>query len=371
MKEQSIFDFSKEGDVYLEDLFQAYFDCRKNKRNTLDALEFELDFEREVIKLWKEINDGSYEVSPLDVFIVEKPVKREIFAAKFRDRVVHHFVINKLNGIFEKEFIYDSYSCRKGKGTHFGIKRLKRSIRRCSRNYSRDCWILKVDVKGYFMHIDKNILFQRLEKLVRGKYKEKDKEIMLSLCRKIIYNDPRKECLRKSPKGKWKGLPRSKSLFFAPHQCGLPVGNYTNQVFANLYLSSLDHFMKRELKMRYYGRYVDDIVIISRDKKRLKECVPKIKEFLLSELNLTLHPKKIYLQHCRNGVEFLGVFIKPWRSYISSRVKNNSWEAIETINVALRRGSLDKQKKENILSLINSYLGIMSHANTYHLKKNF
>ncbi len=131
----NLFSKGEESDIALEDVFQAYFDCRKNKRNKLAALEFEVDFEKRVIRLWEEINSGSYKISPLDVFIVDKPVKREIFAAQFKDRIAHHLVINKLEPLFEREFIYDSYSCRKGKGTHFGIKRISRFVRQASRNY--------------------------------------------------------------------------------------------------------------------------------------------------------------------------------------------------------------------------------------------
>jgi RNA-directed DNA polymerase len=365
----SLFSKEKESDIALEDVFHAYFDCRENKRNKLAALEFEVDFEERVIRLWEEINSGSYKISPLDVFIVDKPVKREIFAAQFKDRIIHHLVINKLEPLFEKEFIYDSYSCRKGKGTHFGVKRISRFIRQCSQNYQRECWILKMDIEGFFMHIDKAILLEKLERLIRENYKQKDKEKIIWLCQKIVNNDPTKNCLRKSPKEKWIGFPKTKSLYYAPKNCGLPVGNYTNQVFANFYLNSLDHFLKHDLAIRYYGRYVDDLVLISDDKSKLKKNIPKIRSFLKDELKLTLHPRKIYFQHYTKGMKFLGVLIKPWRNYISPRVKNNFWETVQIINSKLEEGKLNKGEKERVLSQINSYLGAASHANTFRLRK--
>jgi len=368
--QKNLFDKKIEGEILLEDIFTAYFDCRKNKRNKIDALEFEIDFEKELIKLWREINNRTYQVSPLDVFISERPVKREIFAAQFRDRVIHHLLINKFEYIFEKEFIYDTYSCRKGKGTHFGIKRVKKFIRQCSENYKKDCYILKMDIRGYFMSINNRILLKKLENLVSKEYKESDKESLMWLFREIINNNPTKECKIKSARKKWNGLPKSKSLFYVAPGCGMPIGNYTNQILANFYLSSFDHFMKHILGMRYYARYVDDFIIISQDEKKLKNIIPQVREFLLSELELCLHPKKIYFQHYRKGVEFLGVLIKPYRNYISSRVKCNFWKTVEGINKRLeKRQRLFLYEKEIMLSQVNSYLGVFSHSNTHSLRR--
>jgi hypothetical protein len=363
--------FNQNNDIDLIDVFRAYFDCRKNKRNKLDALEFEIDFEKEIIKLWEEINENKYKVKPLDVFIVDSPVKREIFAADFRDRIVHHLILNKINFIFEKEFIYDSYSCRKNKGTHFGVRRIKKFIRQCSKNYKRDCYILKMDIKGYFMHINKNILLEKLVKIINEKYFEKDKEKIIYLCEIIINNDSVSNCVRKSPREKWKGLPSSKSLFYAPENCGLPIGNYTNQVFANFYLNSLDHFIKSVLKIRYYGRYVDDFLLISKDKEKLKKIIPIVREFLKNELKLTLHPQKIYFQHYFKGVSFLGYFIKPWRSYLSKRTKNNFWKTTKIINRKIEEEKFSKKDKEKTINQINSFLGATKHCNGYNLRKKF
>jgi len=213
--QKNLFDKKIEGEILLEDIFTAYFDCRKNKRNKPDALEFEIDFEKELIKLWREINNENYQISSLDVFISERPVKREIFAAQFRDRIVHHLIINKMECFFEKEFIYDTYSCRKKKGTHFGIKRAKKFMRQCSGNYKKDCYILKMDIKGYFMSVNRKILMDRLEEFINKNYEKKDKEKIIWLFRQVICHNPTIACRRKSPKKKWVGLPKSKSLFYA------------------------------------------------------------------------------------------------------------------------------------------------------------
>lgn len=136
--------------IELEELFQAYFNCRKNKRNTANALAFEVDYETNLVKLCKEINNGTYQIGRSISFIVNKPVKREIFAADFRDRIVHHLVIGKLNHLFEKQFIYDSYSCREGKGTHFGIQRVDKFIRQCSKNYTKRLLHTETRLAGLF-----------------------------------------------------------------------------------------------------------------------------------------------------------------------------------------------------------------------------
>jgi RNA-directed DNA polymerase len=145
----SLFEKNKQPRLCLSELFEAYFTCRKNKRDTVNALAFEVDYEQNLINLWSDLNSGNYSPNRSIAFIVDKPVKREIFAADFRDRIVHHLIIGKLNPYFEKQFIYDSYACREGKGTHFGIRRVDRFIRQCSESYTKDCYILKLDVQGF------------------------------------------------------------------------------------------------------------------------------------------------------------------------------------------------------------------------------
>lgn len=299
--------------IKLGALFEAYEDCRRNKRTTKSALAFEVDYEANLVKLCNEINDRTYNPGRSVAFIVNKPVKREVFAADFKDRIVHHLVIKKLQPLFEKAFIYDSYACRLGKGTSFGIKRLDKFIRKCSQNYTKDCYILKLDIQGFFMHIDKAILFDQLSRFIESYYVHADKELLLDLCRKIIDNDPAENCIFKGHYGDWGDLPCDKSLFFSAENCGLPIGNLTSQVFANLYMNKFDHYMKSELGLKYYGRYVDDFFVVHESKEHLKELVSKIRKFLEDNLKLTLHPKKIYLQQAVKGVLFLGAFLKPHR----------------------------------------------------------
>ncbi len=365
----SLFDPPPRPKIKLEELFEAYFECRKNKHNTANALAFEIDYETKLVKLSEEINCGTYTIGKSIAFIVNKPVTREIFAADFRDRVVHHLIINKLNHLFEKQFIYDSYSCRLGKGTHFGIQRIDKFVRRCSKNYTTDCYVLKLDIQGFFMHINKNILWKKLENFINQKYNNPDKELVKQLCKQIIFNNPVKDCTIKGKRNSWNNLPNTKSLFYSAKDCGLPIGNYTSQVFANLYMDALDHYIKHDLGIKYYGRYVDDFVIVHENKEYLKLLIPKLKSFLQSTLKLTLHPKKIHLQHYSKGVKFIGAEINPNRIYIANRTKGNFYHAIQKQNLLARDHKPTNQEQKEFQALTNSYLGIMSHYKSYKLRK--
>ena len=353
----------------LGDLFQAYWDCRKGKKNTINALAFEVDYEHQLLQLWDEIQSRTYRPGRSIAFIVNQPVKREIFAADFRDRVVHHFIINQLNPFFEHAFILDSYSCRQDKGTHFGILRAARFIRQCSQNYTKDCFVLKLDIQGFFMAIDKGILWCKLHEFIEQYYLGEDHELLLFLCHQILNNNPTKNCFIKSSCNDWNGLPPDKSLFYSMPHCGLPIGNLTSQIFANFYLNALDHFMKYDLGLRYYGRYVDDFLVVHEDKDHLKKIIPIISIFLKNKLKLTLHPRKVYLQHYTKGVAFLGVYLKP--NYILSgrRLKGNFYNAIVRHNQLTQERKPTKDEQAAFLCSMNSYLGIMKHYNTYRLRR--
>ena len=345
----------------LLDLFQAYFDARKHKGRTANALAFAVHYEENLFELYEEIINGKYKIKPSLCFIVNKPVKREIFAADFRDRIVHHLLYNYISPYFEKDFIKDSYSCRKGKGTLYGIKRVDHFIKSCSLNYQKECWIMKLDIKGYFMSIDKVILYQKLEKKIKLiKNPNFDKKLILSLLHLVIFNPSTKDCRVRGRRNDWAGLPKSKSLFFSQKEKGLPIGNLTSQLCANIYLNEFDHFVRENLGHKYYGRYVDDMVLIHEDKNILKNSKEKIKEYLQSNLGLYIHPKKVYLQKHYAGVYFLGAFIKHRRIYIGYRTKINFSRSVNDIF----------EINDRQVCSINSYLGAMTHFNTFKLRKN-
>lgn len=219
------------------------------------------------------------------------------------------------------------------------------------------------------MHINKNILFEKLTVFINEKYFSPDKELLINLCKKIIFNDPTNNCIIKGKRSNWDGLPPDKSLFHSAPDCGLPIGNLTSQVFANFYINTFDHFVKRNLKISYYGRYVDDFVLVHTNKEYLKSLIPVVKSYLQDELNLTLHPKKIYLQHFTKGVKFLGAMIKPHRIYIGNRTKGNFYETIEKQNRLVRDHKPTRMEQADFLNSMNSYLGIMKHYKSYKIRK--
>ena len=356
----------------LLDLFKSYYNARKNKRNTINALVFEKHLEANLFSLLNKIINYKYKPARSICFVVNNPVKREIFAANFRDRVVHHLLYNYIMPIFEKTFINDSYSCRIGKGTHYGIKRIDKFIRSCSQNYTNDCYILKLDISGYFMAMDKNILYNKIKNELQ-KQKQKinfNLKLVLYLIEKTIYNGPTKNCIIKGKKTDWNNLPKTKSLFHANTNCGLPIGNLTSQLFGNIYMNEFDHFVKKNYGIKYYGRYVDDFVLIHENKEYLKNLIPLLANFLQDNLKLTLHPNKIYLQHYTKGVTYLGAVIKPHRIYTAKRTKANFYNAITKWNIIIRKQKkLQKEDLDLFISSINSYLGILKHYKTYKFRK--
>ncbi len=372
MKQLDLF-YSSDKEKLTYDIFESYYDARKNKRNTINAIAFEKHFENNLFHLVENIMDFNYSIKPSICFITDKPTKREIFAADFSDRVVHHLIYNYISPLYENIFINDSYSCRVGKGTHYGINRINEFISACSKNYSDDCYILKLDILGYFMSIDKNILYKKVKEFLLTNINKINfnLEIVLYLLKKIIFNDPRVNCLIKGKKSDWNDLPKSKSLFYAKENCGLPIGNLTSQLFGNVYLNDFDHFVKHDLGIRYYGRYVDDFVIVNQSKEYLKSLIPIFSNFLQSTLKLTLHPKKIYLQHYSKGLQFLGAVIKPHRIYIANRTKGNFYNAIQKHNKIAQDHKPSKEEQSAFLSSMNSYLGTMKHYKTYKLRKKF
>jgi hypothetical protein len=193
--------------------------------------------------------------------------------------------------------------------------------------------------------------------------------LLIELCQKIIFNDPAKNCIVKGSSSDWDGLPRNKSLFHSPPNCGLPIGNLTSQVFANFYLNSFDHFMEKQVGRGYYARYVDDFIVVSGNKAFLMGLIEKVNHYLTEKNKLTLHPKKIYLQHCTKGVKFLGAVIKQNRVYISNKTKGNIYEALKKHNQNLQLNGNIEQSMIAFRSTINSYLGLLKHFKTYRIRQ--
>jgi hypothetical protein len=193
---------------------------------------------------------------------------------------------------------------------------------------------------------------------------------ILYLLEQTIFNPIKENCCIKGNHNDWNGLPPSKSLFHYPNNMGLPIGNLTSQIFGNIYMNDFDHYVKKDLGIKYYGRYVDDMVFVHNDKKHLQSLIPKLSDFLLSTLHLTIHPNKIVLVNANEGIQFLGQIIKPYRNYVSNRTKNNFYQAIQQINKIMKVvPEFSWQQLCDIRTVLNSYLGILQHANTFNLRK--
>lgn len=352
--------------ISLEEVFEAYYECRKNKRGTANALNFESDYERGLVELCNDINDKRYEIGRSIAFIVTRPVKREVFAADFRDRIVHHLVARRLEPLFESVFIDDNYNCRKEKGVLFGVKRLKEQIALCSDNFSKETYVMKCDMQGFFMSIHKPTLWHMLEIFIWENYTGADIDILLYLVKKIVLHSPEKFCVRRSPSFMWDDLPKNKSLFTSNSEYGLPIGNLTSQMFANFYLHEFDIWMKE--KHVYYGRYVDDFYVISNNKKELLNSIKHIKDKLMKELKITLHPKKLYLQNINKGCKFIGGVIKKDRMYAGSRTVGHMIDMIRRFNKIADNGEASKNA-EAFVSSINSYFGFLSHYKSYAIRR--
>lgn len=358
----------KKNYITFEEVVVAYYDCRKHKRNTKQQLEFEINLWENLYRIYKDLNCLNYRLEESIAFVVRRPVYREVFAAKFRDRIVHHILYNKVNHIFEKNiFIDDCYACRKGKGTLYGIKRCSEKIKECSLNYTKSCYILKGDLKSFFMNIDKHKLYKIALYVIKkyGNFSSDDFLFIDYLLKLIIFNSPQNNCVRHGNLKLWDKLPSDKSLFNRDKFHGIPIGNLMSQILANLFLSVLDWYVVNELGCKYYGRYVDDFYIVHENKQFLLDCRYKISEKLLS-LGVILHPKKIYLQHYTKGVTFLGSVIKPHRTYIINRIKGSFYDKVHKLSHQI---NLSFEEIDEWRNSINSYLGLLSSFNTYNIRK--
>lgn len=329
---------------------KAYFNCRRNKRNTINALRFEFNSAENLLKLEQELNTRQYHPSRSILFATNKPKMREIFAADFRDRIIHHLLVEYLEGIFEPIFIYDSYACRKGKGTHAAMRRLHKFTRQITKNGKIRAYYLQLDIKDFFPSLSKKILFELISKKVNNPG-------ALWLTEKIIFWDCTKLFVTRGNRSMLKYIPLHKSLFAKNNEYGLPIGNLTSQFFANVYLNELDQFIKHKLKAHYYLRYVDDFIILSRETSELSIYKARIEEFLQYRLRLNLHPKRHKLQPISNGIDFLGYIIRPHYILARRRVVNNLKTKIkELINIP-----------DKLESSLASYVGHLKWANTYRL----
>lgn len=356
------------------DLHHAYRDASRHKTLRSYRKRFQNHEEDNLSELCHELYNRTYRPLPSTCFIISDPKKREVFAADFRDRIVHHLYYNYAHLMLESTFIHDSYSCIPGRGTHYGIRRLEEFIRSESRGYSRPCYVLKMDIRGYFMNINRqrlsDICLHSLTRMATHRVNPHapttwqelvDMDFVTWLTRETALLDPTTDCIRRGKPSDWQSLPHSKSLFHSPQGCGLPIGNLTSQLFSNVYLNQLDQYMKRTLHCRCYGRYVDDFFVVSHDREWLRSLIPHVRQFLSDALELTLHEGKTRIADARCGVEFLGAYIKPWRTYISHQTLKRIEPKIRHLHK-----EPDTRHRQDALA---SYCGLMSHYSSINIRR--
>lgn len=313
-------------------LYKAYYRICKNKRNKRYILEYEIDLETNLTNLLNDLKNNKYKPGKYREFIIYEPKERIIKALPFKDRIVHQWYIEEfIKPYIIPRFINDSYSCIEGRGSHKGIIKLRKYMCRLYNN-NKNYFVLKCDISKYFYSIDKDILFRIMTKYIS------DKDL-LNLTRVIIYDTDDK--------------------------ISIPIGNYTSQYFANIYLNELDYYIKQVLKIKYYIRYMDDFVILLDTKEQCKETKFLIEEFLKNELHLELNKKSKYF-HNRFGIDFLGYRI--FNDYILLRKssKKKIRKKIKKWNKAYLNGDLDTHK---VKLSVNSWIAHVNHCDSYRLKE--
>ena len=334
-------------DFSFPELVQAYFDCRANKRNTASALAFEQDLERNLSRLHDELQAGTYRPGRSICFVVTKPKPREVWAADFRDRVVHHLLYNRIAPRFYASFIADSCACIPGRGTLYAAKRLEAKVRSITQNWSRPAHYLKLDLANFFVSIDKRILREQIAARVTEPW-------WLWLAETILFHDPRQDFELRGAPALLDLVPPHKRLGNQPAHLGLPIGNLSSQFFANVFLDALDQHCKHQLRARHYIRYVDDFLLLHESPEWLNAAHADIEAWLPAHLGVRPNPTKTILQPVARGVDFVGHVIKPWHRSTRRR----------TVHEAVRK--VTTTPAEDLLEVGNSYFGLLRQAEHSH-----
>ncbi len=328
-----------------KNLEEAYTKARKHKSHNRAVLEFEKNKNENLNKIMTKLRDKNYSPIHLKRFVLRDPKTRIICVSDFSDRIIHHALVNVLQPIFEPRFIHDSYASQKGKGTHSALKRFELFVRQLTKNgtqtsydkhHSIEGFVLKADIKQYFNNVNHELLLS----IISEKIKDSD---VLRLCRIILQN------YQLTTFGK-----------------GMPLGNWTSQFFANIYLNKLDQFVKHKLQAKYYIRYVDDFIILHSSKPQLEKWQKQVGNFLQKELKLELHPQKSKVTPLSRGIDFLG-----FKCFHNHKI-------LRKRNVRKRLRKLEEQKNEynqklidasDIFTSLQGWNAYAIHANTYNLRR--
>lgn len=311
--------------ISIQNLLESWKEFYCDKKKSTDVQRFFLHLMDFIIEIHNELKNGTYRHGTYQSFKINDPKPRDIHKSSVKDRLVHHAIYRKIYWLFDKKFIYDSYSCRKNKGTHRALIQFKKYCEKVSLHHTKTCWVLKCDIKKFFASIDHEILKKILQKSL-------DDKKVVDLLENII------------------------DSFYTKNRpgIGLPLGNLTSQLLVNIYMNQFDHFVKYTLRRECYIRYADDFVLFSRSKNELEKIIPHLEKFLKEVLKLELHPQKASIKTIASGVDFLG-----WVHFPQYRV----------IRTATKRRMIKKVYQTDNEAVIISYIGLLSHGNEYILQK--
>jgi len=337
-----------------KNLLSAYQEARKCKRYKKNIVDYGFFLESNLLKLQRELITEAYMPSSYICFTVFDPKTRKVAAPAFRDRVLQHSLVSQIESLFDSKFIYDSYACRKNKGTHFGQKRIKKFLQATRSIYGKDTTIycLQMDIGKFFASVSWDVLISIMNRTIPC---EKTKKLI----EKIVTSH---RCF--DINGNYIKAPYE--IVNPDARRGLPIGNLTSQLFANIYLNKLDHFVKEILRVKWYARYMDDFLIIHPDRNYLKEMRDTIKNFLEYELKLAFHPKKVIIQNVKDGLPFVGYLI----FYDHVLIRGSTLLRMRRRLKKRRTKCMEEHDDKSLKATLSALRGHLQHANAYRLQKN-
>ena len=351
-----------EDKLEFEALYNAYELCLKNKKRKFGTYNFTNDeLCKNLYELLTKLNKREYVPEASNCYVITDPALREIYAAQFSDRIVQHFYMQELNEILDKKLIDGCCSCRKTRGTDYALKLLKKFITESSNYGKKDCYFFKIDLSGYFMSINRKMISQKFMELIINEYKGKYKDLLIYLTPLIFENNPAVNCNYKCSEKKRTKVPDRRKMD-SNSEYGMAIGNLTSQAGSNLNLSEFDNFVINELKLTSYVRYVDDIIIISEDKNRLYNALPRMVS-KLKETHQTINTKKTKIDTVYHGVPFLGKVSYPYGYQKATKQVN--------IRICTKAKNTNGDSTEMLLSKVNSQIGILKNYNCRKLIQQY
>lgn len=323
--------------ISLENLYRAWEKFRRGKMNNFDVLSFARGLEDNIFSLHESLLKRIYRHGRYEHFFVHDPKRRYISKATVRDRIAHQAIVQIIEPLFEPSFIFDSYSSRKDKGTHTAVHRLERFFRQATANYRFAVYALKCDIRRFFDSVRHDILLNIIKRKITN-------EDIIWLIQEILQS----YCANSTP----------------GH--GLPLGNATSQLFANVYLDGLEHFVKEKFGMRWYMRFCDDFIILHKDPTILDGLLHQIQKYLVEERGLELHPNKVSIRKLSYGIDFVGQVLRPYYRTLRLKTKKRIFCAMLGHIEVYQKGEISD---ESFRRSIQSYAGLLTHGDNYALRR--